>query len=129
MDTRGENNKSRESRTSKNKQLYNNLYNDTNYSNMVVIDDSNEIDINKIKEDNFIEIIKNYFVANNIEFENKTNYTNSEIKEMYIKYIDLISTELVENIRYVDQMYKKDLFSDSTAYNKFINNIAKLNNW
>ena len=50
MDTRGENNKSRESRTSKNKQLYNNLYNDTNYSNMVVIDDSNEIDINKIKK-------------------------------------------------------------------------------
>ena len=99
------------------------------YSYYLNINNFKWLNINKIKEDNFIETIKNYFVANNIEFENKTSYTNSEIKEMYIKYIDLISTELVENIRYVDQMYKKDLFSDSTAYNKFINNIAKLNNW
>lgn len=38
------------SRSSKNKELYEDLYSNTNYSNMVVIDDSNEIDISKIKE-------------------------------------------------------------------------------
>ncbi len=38
------------SRSKKNKELYEDLYSNTNYSNMVVIDDSNEIDISKIKE-------------------------------------------------------------------------------
>lgn len=38
------------SRSSKNKHLYEDLYTNTNYTNMVVIDDSNEIDISKIKE-------------------------------------------------------------------------------
>lgn len=38
------------SRSSKNKHLYDDLYANTNYTNMVVIDDSNEIDISKIKE-------------------------------------------------------------------------------
>lgn len=38
------------SRSEKNKLLYDDVYADTNYSNMVVIDDSNEIDISKIKE-------------------------------------------------------------------------------
>ncbi len=38
------------SRSMKNKDLYDEVYADTNYSNMVVIDDSNEIDISKIKE-------------------------------------------------------------------------------
>lgn len=38
------------SRSSKNKHLYEDMYTDTNYTNMVVIDDSNEIDITKIKE-------------------------------------------------------------------------------
>lgn len=38
------------SRSMKNKDLYDDVYADTNYSNMVVIDDSNEIDISKIKE-------------------------------------------------------------------------------
>lgn len=38
------------SRSSKNQDLYEDLYNSTNYTNMVVIDDSNEIDISKIKE-------------------------------------------------------------------------------
>ena len=38
------------SRVEKNQNLYDDIYSDTNYSNMVVIDDSNEIDISKIKE-------------------------------------------------------------------------------
>ena len=36
------------SRVDRNKTLYDDMYENTNYSNMVVIDDSNEIDINKI---------------------------------------------------------------------------------
>ncbi len=43
------NNESR-SRTNRNKKLYDDLYSDTSYSNSVVLDDSKEIDINKIKE-------------------------------------------------------------------------------
>ena len=38
------------SRTSRNKKLYDDLYNDTSYNNSVVLDDSKEIDIAKIKE-------------------------------------------------------------------------------
>lgn len=38
------------SRVNKNQDLYDDMYSNTNYSNMVVIDDSNEIDISKIKE-------------------------------------------------------------------------------
>lgn len=38
------------SRVNKNQNLYDDMYSNTNYSNMVVIDDSNEIDISKIKE-------------------------------------------------------------------------------
>lgn len=38
------------SRVDRNKNLYNDMYENTNYTNMVVIDDSNEIDISKIKE-------------------------------------------------------------------------------
>ena len=38
------------SRTSRNRQLYDDLYLNTNYTNAVVLDDSKEIDINKIKE-------------------------------------------------------------------------------
>ena len=38
------------SRVDRNKNLYNDMYENTNYTNMVVIDDSNEIYISKIKE-------------------------------------------------------------------------------
>ena len=37
------------SRTSRNKQLYDDLYKNTSYSNSVIIDESKEIDISKIK--------------------------------------------------------------------------------
>ena len=41
-------NKESFSRVNKNQNLYDDIYSNTNYSNMVVIDDSNEIDISKI---------------------------------------------------------------------------------
>ena len=43
-------NNSNKSRVDKNQNLYDDMYENTNYTNMVVIDDSNEIDISKIKE-------------------------------------------------------------------------------
>ena len=43
-------NNSTASRSSRNKKLYEELYNDTTYNNSVVLDDSKEIDIAKIKE-------------------------------------------------------------------------------
>jgi len=43
-------NSSNLSRVDRNQNLYDDMYSNTNYSNMVVIDDSNEIDISKIKE-------------------------------------------------------------------------------
>ena len=43
-------NNSNESRSSRNKKLYDELYNTMNYTNSVVIDQSKEIDISKIKE-------------------------------------------------------------------------------
>lgn len=47
---RYDNNAINTSRVSKNQTLYDDIYSNTNYTNMVVIDDSNEIDISKIKE-------------------------------------------------------------------------------
>ena len=75
------------SRSEKNKELYNDLYKDTNYSNMVVIDDSNEIDINKIKQiidkekrptretnnNDFYSSLKDYYQISDKE-EHKKNY-------------------------------------------------------
>ena len=49
MDKYSSNNSS-ESRSSRNKKLYDELYNTMNYTNSVVIDQSKEIDISKIKE-------------------------------------------------------------------------------
>ena len=51
---------SNESRSSRNKKLYEELYDTMNYTNSVVIDQSKEIDISKIKEivDKEIEQIK-----------------------------------------------------------------------
>lgn len=47
---RYDNNVSSSSRVSKNQTLYDDIYSNTNYSNMVVLDNSNEVDIRKIKE-------------------------------------------------------------------------------
>ena len=82
-----------------------------------------------MKEDNFIVDMKEYFTANNIEFEDKSEYTDSELKEIYYKYIDAVGSELVENIRYITQMYQKNLFSNSSSENKYINNIKSINGW
>ena len=59
----------------------------------------------------------------------KSEYSDDELKSLYIKYIDAVASELVENIRYITQMYKNNLFGDSVVYNKFISNIKKINEW
>lgn len=71
------------SRTSRNRQLYDDLYLNTNYTNSVVLDDSKEIDINKIKEliqkENSIEEKKS--VRPTLDFYNDLKELNEEVEE------------------------------------------------
>ena len=60
---------SNRSRTSKNKDLYDDLYKDTDYSNMVVLDDAKNIDFNKIKEI-IVEDSRSQRQVNNKDFYN-----------------------------------------------------------
>ena len=99
------------------------------YSYFLNINNFKWTNIDKMREDNFIVDMKEYLTANNIEFEDKSEYTDSELKEIYYKYIDAVGSELVENIRYITQMYQKNLFSSSSAENKYINNIKSINGW
>ena len=87
------------------------------------------MNLDKIREDGFIDDMKAYLDLNNIEYKNKSEYSDDELKSLYIKYIDAVASELVENIRYITQMYKNNLFGDSVVYNKFISNIKKINEW
>ena len=87
------------SRVEKNQTMYDDIYSNTNYSNMVVIDDSNEIDISKIKEivDNeknrVTRVGKNSFnkeeydsiVPVNMEEEKKTYDINEVLKDAKAK--------------------------------------------
>lgn len=74
------------SRVSKNQNLYDDIYSNTNYTNMVVIDDSNEIDISKIKEiidkekNQSKRVERNNF--NKEEYDNLTK-TNTEENKIY----------------------------------------------
>ena len=71
------------SRASRNRKLYDDLYLDTSYTNAVVLDDSKEIDINKIKEliqkENNIEEKKN--VRPTLDFYNDLKGLNEEVEE------------------------------------------------
>ena len=78
-------NKESFSRVNKNQNLYDDIYSNTNYSNMVVIDDSNEIDISKIKEiiDKQKNVNKRVDKTPNLEknYENKLYDINEVLKE------------------------------------------------
>ena len=101
------------SRVNKNQNLYDDMYSNTNYSNMVVIDDSNEVDISKIKE-----IIDNE--------NNKVSRTskNSFNKEEY----DSIPKEVVEQPKLYDinevlkeAKSKRDIFEEAKEKSKIEN--------
>lgn len=73
--------------------------------------------------------MEEYLDKEGVSYDKKSSYTDTELKELYIKYIDNVASKLVENIRYIDQMYKKDLYKNSTNYNKYITLMKKINNW
>lgn len=82
------------SRVSKNQNLYDDIYSNTNYTNMVVIDDSNEIDISKIKE--IIDNSKGQnkrIERNNFNKEEYDNLTNTSIEEKKLYDINEVLKE------------------------------------
>lgn len=81
------------SRVDRNKTLYDDMYENTNYSNMVVIDDSNEIDISKIKE----------IIDKEKKRENKTE-KNSFDKEEYDNIVP--ESEKEEKLYDINQVLK-----------------------
>lgn len=83
------------SRSSKNKHLYEDLYTNTDYTNMVVIDDSNEIDISKIKEI--------------IDSEKKEKRIPKEAKLSTDIYDDIITTkdEPIKKVYDINQVLKE----------------------
>ena len=99
------------SRTSRNKQLYEDLYSDTSYSNSVVLDNSKTIDLNKIRD--LIEREKKY--------QEKKSYNPSTDL-----YADL---ENVSNMTDIDRVYdinevlksaksSRDIFEDANEKRK-----------
>lgn len=83
------------SRSSKNKHLYEDLYTNTNYTNTVVIDDSNEIDISKIKE-----IIDN-------EKKDKKIPREAKLSANIYDGITTIKDEPIEKIYDINQVLKE----------------------
>ena len=81
------------SRTSRNKKLYDDLYSDTSYNNSVVLDDSKEIDINKIKE--LLDKQKN----------NDKRKTIRPTTDIY-KDIDVIKEEVNEKVYDINEVLK-----------------------
>lgn len=87
------------------------------------------MNLDKIREDGFITDMEAYLESYNIAYTKKSEYTDEELKDLYLIYIDAVGSELVENIRYITQMYQNDLFGDSVVYNRFVNNLKKINEW
>ena len=105
------------SRTARNRQLYDDLYSNTSYSNSVVLDESKEIDLNKIKE--ILEKEKKY-----------------KEKRIYNPTNDLYSDlEGISNINDVSRIYdinevlksaksSRDIFEDAKEKRKIRSNYS-----
>ena len=82
------------SRVDRNQNLYDDMYENTNYSNMVVLDDSNEIDINKIKE--LIDKEKKRENRHELNSFDKEEYDNIELQDVDDKKLYDINEVLKE---------------------------------
>lgn len=102
-------NNSTESRSSRNKKLYDELYNTMNYTNSVVIDQSKEIDISKIKE----------IVDNERKLTEKKDF-RPEINFDELNVIEEDEEEKVYNINEVlkEAKEKRDIISDASEKRK-----------
>ena len=135
-------NSSNESRSSRNKKLYEELYDTMNYTNSVVIDQSKEIDISKIKEivdkerrlsekkDNRPSI--NFEELNNRQVEednNKKVYNINEVLKEAKEKRDIIldASEKRKNSRYDPHMeIEEELTKTRQAYDKLIQEETEL---
>lgn len=96
------------SRVSKNQNLYDDIYSNTNYTNMVVIDDSNEIDISKIKE--IIDKEKNQskrVERNNFNKEEYDNLTKTNTEENKIYDINEVLREAKSHRDIIEEANEK----------------------
>lgn len=101
------------SRVEKNQTMYDDIYSDTNYSNMVVIDDSNEIDISKIKE--IVDSEKNKATRVGKNNFNKEEYDNiATLNQEDKKTYDI--NEVLKNAK-----EKRNIIEEANEKRKFEN--------
>ena len=101
------------SRVDRNQNLYDDMYENTNYSNMVVIDDSNEIDINKIKQIIDSEKSNSKRVSkNNFDKEEYDNIEPLKVEEHKLYDINEVLKEAKE---------KRDIFEEANEKRKYQN--------
>lgn len=130
---------SENSRTSKNRNLYKDLYKDTNYTNSVVIDDSSEIDIDKIKKiidsenkstrqlnnTDFYNTLKNIYKMDEEETPKKSYDINQVLKEAKNKR-DIIEEanekRKIENYKFKNNL---DLESELAKTRRVYNDLVK----
>ena len=118
MDSRIEkysSNASSSSRTSRNKDLYDDLYKDTSYNNAIILDQTKEIDISKIKE--IIDGQKN----DNIQ---KRNFKSS--KDLYEELKRINQEEKEEKVYDINQVLreakeKRNIIEDANEKRKIKN--------
>ena len=102
-------NNSNESRSSRNKKLYDELYNTMNYTNSVVIDQSREIDISKIKEI--------------VDKERRLNEKKDNRPELNLDDLTMIEEEKEEKVYNINEVLKeakekRDIISDASEKRK-----------
>ncbi|MBR4830728.1 MAG: hypothetical protein IKZ96_03070 [Bacilli bacterium] len=99
------------SRQSRNKQLYEDLYSDTSYSNSVVLDDSKTIDIDKIRE----------ILENEKKYQDKKKYNPTS--DLYAD-LESISTDAdIDRVYDINEVLKsakssRDIFEDANEKRK-----------
>lgn len=102
---------SNESRSSRNKKLYEELYDTMNYTNSVVIDQSKEIDISKIKElvDRERKLNEKKDLRPEIDFKELDNIKKTEEENKKVYNINEVLKEAKE---------KRDIISDASEKRK-----------
>jgi hypothetical protein len=102
-------NSSTESRSSRNKKLYDELYDTMNYTNSVVIDQSKEIDISKIKEI--------------VDRERKSNEKEKYRPEINFEELNMVEEDEEEKVYNINEVLKeakekRDIISDASEKRK-----------
>lgn len=107
------------------------------YGNSVFDEDSETI----IYSRGYGYFLDNYSYFKNI---NKFTYINPVVEELYNQggtltkqqayaaykaHVDEVATKLVINIKYVDNVYRKNLFKDTDCYLNYYNKMKAINGW